>query len=106
MNEVPQEIESGVWVHVIKKDDTGDVIVCHGPNTKFEDAIGLLHAAIIRYETIYKIEIEQKNMEHLQQMSESIAENVSKLAQSAKDIENIMIRAAAAAQNVMRTVKS
>jgi len=98
-----QKDENGVYVQVIR-DNNGELIVCHGPNTKFEDAIGMLHAAIIRYETAYKVEVEHKNMEHLQQLSSSIADNISKLAQSAKDIEGVVVRAAAAAQNVMRTV--
>ena len=66
----------------------------------------MLHSAIIKYETQFKIQIEMQNLEKVNILVGNIAKNISELAQHAHLIENATIKMAAATQNIMRGNKN
>ena len=99
-----EEIKTGgVWLRIYKNEDTGGMVVEKGPTTTFEDAIGMLHSAIIRFEMQYKIEIEHQNLNHLNDISQQISKAFSELAKHSKTIETSVVKVAAASQNILRS---
>jgi len=98
-----RKINTGKWVRLVKDVDNDELIVEQGPMTTFEDAIGMLHSAIIRYETQYKIEIEFKNVELLKRMVDEITSKLSEMAGHAHLIENATMKMAAASQSILRS---
>lgn len=65
--------------------------------------MGLLHSAIIRYETKYKIDVELHNLESLKKLVSEIADKLAEMSNHAHLIENATIKVAAASQNILRS---
>ena len=102
-SENSREINTGKWIKLVKDIDNDELIVEQGPKTTFEDAIGMLHSAIVRYETKNKIELEFKNLDLLKKMTDEITNKLSEMAGHAHLIENATMKMAAASQTILRS---
>lgn len=104
MKEETTVVNSGIWVQIVKDEKTGEVFIQQGPRTTLVEVLGLLESAKVTYETKHKLEMEYQHLDAINNLVNNLSENVSKMAQSAKTIEGVMVRTAAASQNIMRTV--
>jgi len=95
-------INSSVWIQVVKNSDTGETLIMQGPEVTFTEAFGLLEYARLTYESKYKIQMELENIEGMKEMFNGIAKSVGQAVQSAKVIESSVIRTAGIATNIQK----
>lgn len=99
---MPETIESGVWVQVIRKQN-GEVAIFQGPETTLADALGLIRYADLTYETEYKHRLELQNgLEKTQNILNKMASALGQMNTTAKMIESTMIKTSALAENIRK----
>lgn len=95
-----KDIKSNKWIHIAQNDEDKMVYVTQSQELLFHEAIGMLHDAVLRYETKYKVEIEHEEFGKLKSAADEIKVGMLSLAQLAKVIETTMIKLSAVAQTM------
>ena len=98
------EVNSDVWVQVVKDPQESNPVVMQGKGTTLADAIGLLRYALLAYEEQYKISLEYSNIYELKNMMDGLNKLAGEVNRSVKAAEATMVRMAALNQNIKKGI--
>jgi len=99
MNDGELNLQGKQWI-IISKDKETDVI--QSPDLSVEDALGMLGAAKIRYETTYKIKLEMQNIEVMKTLVDGLLTSIGDIAKSVQAMESATIKIAAVSHNILK----